>query len=396
MPLLITWWLSAMLILNGMGPPPQLPAPGSLSEQPEMRAAGYTQPGPEPKPVVRLVMFWSETCGHCHYILAEVLPPLQSRYGEQLEVYLISLESAADVDRLYQTAAAYGIPKEQVGVPLLLIGEYALAGSVQIPEQLPGLIERYLEQGGVDYPALDALVGVLPSSDPSGEGAASEICNSSTPCPDPLPATATAAAVAPVQQPGSPPPGASGQETFSDGFAIAVLTLAGLAASLLAASVALVRRAAVFPTLLARPGTGGLFVILCLVGLGVAGYLAYVETQMATAVCGPIGDCNTVQSSPYARLFGILPVGVLGVMGYLGLLAAWAGSRLGRGRRARMASLAVFGMAFLGALFSLYLTYLEPFVIQAVCMWCITSAVIMAALLLLSVNPAVASLSEDA
>jgi uncharacterized membrane protein len=396
MPLLITFWLSAILILNGIGPAPQLPMPGSLSEQPEMRASGYAQPGPEPKPVVRLVMFWSETCGHCHYVLTEVLPPLQSRYGEQLEVLLISLQSAADVDRLYQTAAAYGIPKEQVGVPLLIIGEYALVGSVQLPEQLPGLIERYLEQGGVDYPALEALAGVLPNSDPSGEGTASEICNFSTPCPDPLPATPTAAVVVPVEQPGNPPSGASGQEAFSDGFAIAVLTLVGLAVSLLVAGAAIARRTAVFPMLLARPGTGGLFVILCLIGLGVAGYLAYVETQMATAVCGPIGDCNTVQSSSYARLFGVLPVGVLGVMGYLGLLAAWAGSRLGRGRRARIASLAVFGMAFLGALFSLYLTYLEPFVIRAVCMWCISSALIMAALLLLSVNPAVASLVEDA
>ena len=46
-----------------------------------------------------------------------------------------------------------------------------------------------------------------------------------------------------------------------------------------------------------------------------AGYLTYVETQLVQAVCGPVGDCNAVQSSSYARLFGVLPVGVLGASG---------------------------------------------------------------------------------
>jgi uncharacterized membrane protein len=70
--------------------------------------------------------------------------------------------------------------------------------------------------------------------------------------------------------------------------------------------------------------------LLALVGLGVAGYLSYIETQELPAVCGPVGDCNAVQASPYARLFGILPIGVLGMAGYLLILAAWAWHRLRR------------------------------------------------------------------
>ncbi len=46
----------------------------------------------------------------------------------------------------------------------------------------------------------------------------------------------------------------------------------------------------------------------------------YVETTGATAVCGPVGDCNTVQESRYALLFGFLPVAVLGVIGYIAIL----------------------------------------------------------------------------
>jgi len=127
--------------------------------------------------------------------------------------------------------------------------------------------------------------------------------------------------------------------------------------------------------------------LLALAGLGVASYLAYVETQAVPAICGPVGDCNAVQSSPYARLFGV-PVGVLGVLGYLAILSAWLYGRLRSDRLAQHAPLAVCGMALFGVLISLYLTYLEPFVIRAVCAWCLTSAVIMTLLMLLSLESA--------
>jgi len=59
------------------------------------------------------------------------------------------------------------------------------------------------------------------------------------------------------------------------------------------------------------------------------------------------------------------------------------------------APLSVFVMAFLGVLFSLYLTYLEPFVIRAVCAWCLTSAVIIILLMLVSLRPALVALSHQ-
>jgi uncharacterized membrane protein len=82
----------------------------------------------------------------------------------------------------------------------------------------------------------------------------------------------------------------------------------------------------------------------------------------------------------------VLPVGVLGLLGYGTILAARFMSRFGGGQLARYASLAVLGMAFAGTLFSIYLTYLEPYVIGAVCAWCLTSAVLITVLLLLSLG----------
>ena len=116
-------------------------------------------------------------------------------------------------------------------------------------------------------------------------------------------------------------------------------------------------------------------------GLAVAFYLGFVETTQGTPICGPTGDCATVQNSPYARLFGVLPVGWLGLVGYLGILAAWWLEYSGPEGLRGYAALAKWGMCLFGVLFSAYLTFLEPFVIGATCMWCLTSAVLMILLL---------------
>jgi len=120
---------------------------------------------------------------------------------------------------------------------------------------------------------------------------------------------------------------------------------------------------------------------LFLVGMGVAAYLSFIEVTQTEAVCGPVGDCNTVNQSEYARLFGVLPVGILGLVGYGVILVCWVLRFYGSGDVGRRATLGVWGAALLGTLFSVYLTFLEPFVIGATCIWCLTSAVVMTLLL---------------
>ena len=128
--------------------------------------------------------------------------------------------------------------------------------------------------------------------------------------------------------------------------------------------------------------------LLALVGLGVAGYLAFVETTGSEAVCGPVGDCNTVQQSEYAMLFGVVSVGLLGMLSYIAILGAWLIDRWGSEQLADLAKIAIFFMATIGTFFSIYLTFLEPFVIGATCAWCLTSAVVITMLMLISANPA--------
>jgi uncharacterized membrane protein len=115
--------------------------------------------------------------------------------------------------------------------------------------------------------------------------------------------------------------------------------------------------------------------VLALIGTGVAGYLTYVHYEGLKVICSNSG-CGTVQSSQYAKIAGI-PVATLGLLGYLGIL----GSLLIRNELGRMTG---FGIALIGFLFSLYLTYRELFTIHAICEWCVSSAVIMTLLFILT------------
>jgi uncharacterized membrane protein len=133
--------------------------------------------------------------------------------------------------------------------------------------------------------------------------------------------------------------------------------------------------------------------ISVIAGLAVAGYLTFIESTGAPPVCGPLGGCQEVQSSRYAVLFGVLPVGILGLLGYFAILVGWFVWQFGPQGIRRLAALSIWGMCIFGVLFSIYLTFLEPFVIGATCMWCISSAVLMMILLFVSTPAAQQALS---
>ncbi|HEX8074031.1 MAG TPA: vitamin K epoxide reductase family protein [Thermoleophilaceae bacterium] len=117
---------------------------------------------------------------------------------------------------------------------------------------------------------------------------------------------------------------------------------------------------------------------LALLGLAVAGYLTYVHYAGAEPFCvAGHGGCEKVQGSPYSELAGI-PVALLGLGGYASLVGSLflpgdAGRVLG-------ALIAVVGFGF-----SAYLTYREVFTIEAICQWCVVSAVLMTVLAVLTV-----------
>ena len=119
-------------------------------------------------------------------------------------------------------------------------------------------------------------------------------------------------------------------------------------------------------------------IVLAAIGLCVAAYLTYIHYEGIKPVCGLGGNCEKVQSSEWSKLAGI-PVAVLGLVAYATILA----SLFVPGEEALIAGALT---ALVGFGFSAYLTYLELFVIDAICQWCVASAVIMFALAILSVS----------
>jgi uncharacterized membrane protein len=119
-------------------------------------------------------------------------------------------------------------------------------------------------------------------------------------------------------------------------------------------------------------------VALALLGLAIAGYLTWVHYADLKPFCvGGGGGCERVQSSDWADLGGI-PVAVLGVGGYAAILLL----------SALPGELARTGAAFfalVGAGFSAWLTYVEIAKIDAICQWCVASALVMAALAVVSI-----------
>ena len=116
--------------------------------------------------------------------------------------------------------------------------------------------------------------------------------------------------------------------------------------------------------------------ILALIGVGVAGYLTYIHYEKIKILCLSSGGCETVQASSYAKLDGI-PVAVLGLAGYVCILGSLA-------VRTELGRIIGFAVALIGFLFSMYLTYREIFTIKAICQWCVSSAILMTALMILT------------
>jgi uncharacterized membrane protein len=112
-------------------------------------------------------------------------------------------------------------------------------------------------------------------------------------------------------------------------------------------------------------------------GIGVATYITIADAGGGAPTClAGGGGCETVANSSYSHLAGV-NVAVFGIAGYAMLLIA----SVLRGDAARFAG---FGLALVGFGFSVYLTYIELFKIEAICQWCVASAVLMTVLLVLN------------
>jgi uncharacterized membrane protein len=128
--------------------------------------------------------------------------------------------------------------------------------------------------------------------------------------------------------------------------------------------------------------------VAALLGVGVATYIAIADSGGGAPACLAGGGCETVAASSYSHIAGV-NVTVFGIVGYVLLIAA----ALTTGDRGRFAG---FALSLAGFGFSAYLTYLELFVIEAICQWCVSSAVLMTAIFAVNATRAFAYLGRPA
>jgi uncharacterized membrane protein len=119
--------------------------------------------------------------------------------------------------------------------------------------------------------------------------------------------------------------------------------------------------------------------LLSLAGLFVSAYLyLYKIGKIGSLACGT-GGCETVQLSPWSRIAG-LEVSFIGILGYAGLLLLSLASLQPGLVPQRWPTTILAVLSGTGIVFTIYLTYLEVFVIHAICRWCVVSGVIIVAI----------------
>ena len=351
------------------------------------------------EPIVHALLFFSPSCPHCHKVITEDLPPIMENFGDQIVILGINTYTEKG-NELFSTALKhFNIPQEMAGVPMLIMGETILIGSIEIPQRLPELIAQGLESGGTEWPDIPGLAQLLTEEtiNESNENHPKEDVIEQNPDADKQEIISNSA----INQGGFEEEGESqraqnstiageigdsivttGNMTMKDRFlqdrtgnSISTLVLTGMIFSVMYAGVLVSR-----PNKTFNHWPNWFVSILLVIGIAVAIYMAYVEVTSSEAVCGPVGDCNTVQQSSYALLFGFIPIGLLGVLGYLVIGIVWLVSLNGEKKWRRTSLIILWGLLLFGTLFSIYLTFLEPFVIGATCVWCLTSSVVMALL----------------
>ncbi|MCP4285262.1 MAG: vitamin K epoxide reductase family protein [Gammaproteobacteria bacterium] len=293
---------------------------------------------------VKAVVFYPPLCRECPAVLDDFLFSLSDQYGERLELYPVDITLPSGSKTYHRAWERFGVGPPSSDAPAILVGDQLLSGKAEILGRFPTLLEDGLSAGGTELPVLPGLPELIAEED-------------------------VAAGTAPSSAP----------DIIATGLAWAVMLLLLLSLAYAAWRLAHTTRVILEPP----PVLTWKLPVLASLGIGIGGYLSYTALTHNEVMCGPVGDCLRVQSSAYAYLVGI-PLSMWGLVFYLGISGLWLLQRLQDGVWRYRATLGLIVCSIFGVLFSIYLTGLELFVIHAVCVWCLTSAVLAAMLLLVS------------
>lgn len=137
----------------------------------------------------------------------------------------------------------------------------------------------------------------------------------------------------------------------------------------------------------------GTLAVLATAGMGVAAYLTYSHYANQPIACAGLGGCQAVENSEYSTIIGI-PVALLGTLFCAALLALVLARAIRLPLAEEWASMAAFSMTLAAVAFAAYLTYIELFVLEDICIWCASFAGIVAVAWLITVVDVLAPANE--
>jgi len=124
--------------------------------------------------------------------------------------------------------------------------------------------------------------------------------------------------------------------------------------------------------------------VAAIIGALNAVYLSWVKLSHNETLCAPgLGDCFTVNTSRFSEVYGI-PIALFGLGAYLLIIAILLFEARNKFLQEN-ASMALFGISLVGVLYSIYLSYLEAYVILAWCPYCVLSAVMITIVFVISI-----------
>jgi uncharacterized membrane protein len=302
---------------------------------------------PHDRPIIRGVLFYEPDCQHCENIIDGILKSKQAIYGSQLQIILIDVSTLEGSDLFQEAVDRYNIPPERQVIPLMIVGEIVLAGGDEITLLIRDIIQDGLAVGGYSWPRLSIFYDNLPPK--------------------------------------------NSRLSTAIGFTLGGLVLSAMLFAIVYALIHF-RQARKLMHLIADPKNApvcasGKWAMpgLCLVGLALSGYLTYMISTQSSLGCTPFGGCSVIQTSPYGRLFGI-PVSIIGIFSYASIALLCFISQSEKNTLARFTALGIMILPMTALLFSTYLTYVEIFILETICTWCLVASLVDATLMIFIVR----------
>ncbi|MGQ9889101.1 MAG: hypothetical protein ACUVSX_11520, partial [Aggregatilineales bacterium] len=115
------------------------------------------------QPVVYAVMFYSPSCPHCHKVIDDDLPGIMAEFGDRLQLLLVDVTTPSGRTLALSAYEHYRIDSQHRVVPMLIVNDQVLIGSLEIPQRLPEIARAGLAAGGIAMPAFPGMREVFES-----------------------------------------------------------------------------------------------------------------------------------------------------------------------------------------------------------------------------------------